>query len=315
MSRYIKLLATGGTIAGLSKKQGGYEAGLLDADQLLERLPPLPMAVRAEQVMNMDSRDVTPEQWLLLARTVEQNLAQNDIAGVVITHGTDTLEETAFFLSQAVNAPKPVVLTGAMRPADSPGYDGAYNLHQALLLAGHPAMHGVMALMHDVIYSGRDIVKSNASQLNAFSASYHTLGQMLENGPRLFAARPQESADFTLKDVIRLLPVPLVYGYAGLEPAGLDYLLNDNNIKGLVYAAPGNGSVAARLHAILARATAQGVAVVVAARAGQGWVEPLDADPLFISAGPYNPLQARIRLMLGLSCGLCLRQIREFFKK
>ncbi len=311
--QYIALLATGGTIAGLGHEiKPGYQAARLNIDSLLARLPKHNFSVNARQIMSLDSCDFTPATMLRLARAVEKKLANERVMGVVITHGTDTLEETSFFLSQVLNAKKPVVLTAAMRPADSISGDGPMNLHQALLLTQNPEARGVLVVLNDAIYSGAEIRKVNASQLAAFMSPWGELGQLEQEQVYFFRKPRVNTAAFQMKKINTLADVPLLYSYAGLLP-GVVRAAWQNGAKGLVYAAPGNGSIAEALHPALLEARQQGISVVIASRAHGGMVNAHHEN--FLSAGWLNPLQARILLQLGLSCGLSQGQLAKLFKR
>jgi L-asparaginase len=311
---HIAVLATGGTIAGLSDLADGasYKAACLDIDALLRKLPALPAPVLARQIMSLDSCNMTPALMLELARQVEACLQNPLVKGVVITHGTDTLEETAFFLSQVLSARKPVVLTGAMRPADALSSDGPMNLQQALLTAACPQAQGVMVVFHDVIWAGQDIHKNFPSRLGAFTANWGALGQIAANQARFYRSQISRAPAFSLAELEQLPEVTLLYGYAGLNPALLQVAAGQS--QGLVYAATGNGNVAEKLKPVLYDLQRQGIVVALASRTTQGWVEPGWGDGLgFISAGWLSPWQARIMLMLGLAVNLKITQLKALF--
>lgn len=308
-SKHVVLLATGGTIAGLSLNKDTYQAGVVDVQQLLQGLPPLPFSLLARQIMALDSRDMTPQLMLELAREVMACLDDPLVMGVAITHGTDTLEESVFFLSRVLPAAKPVVFTAAMRPADSLSSDGPMNLYQALLLAGG-GQGGVMALLNDVIYCAGGLRKIEASRLEAFSGQ--TIGQM-EHGHARFYWQPGQAAPaFDLAAINGLAEVPLLYVYAGMPAALLQDVLQAG-YPGLVLAAAGNGSVPAALNPVLRTARQNGVAIVLASRTGGGYVHNRDEN--FISAGWFTPLQARIMLQLGLAQGMDEAELGRLFAR
>ena len=161
------LLATGGTIAGTGKKgkTAAYHAGEIDIDSIIETIPEINEVahIKEYQLMNIDSNEMTHEKWLILKNNIEEILSDDTIDGAVVTHGTDTLDETAYFLTLTLNTPKPVVLTGAMRPATATSADGPFNLYQAICLACHGESYnrGVLALFSNTIYSGREILKKS----------------------------------------------------------------------------------------------------------------------------------------------------------
>jgi L-asparaginase type II len=305
---HIAVLATGGTIAGLSSGPG-YQAACLDINALLAKLPAGQLPLAARQLMALDSCDMTPALMLELARQTAACLQNPLVKGVVITHGTDTIEETAFFLSQLLTARKPVVLTGALRPADALSSDGSMNLQQALLVAACPRAAGVMVVFHDVIWAGKDIYKSFPSRLGAFTSVWGALGQIAADQVHFYRPPGQGRPAFSLSAMQQLPEVALLYGYAGLNPLLVQAAVT-SAIKGLVYAAPGNGSIPQILKPVLDDARRQGIVVALASRTNQGWVT---AHPDFISSGWLTPWQARIMLMLGLAAGLQYAEIEEVF--
>lgn len=304
----IALLATGGTIAGISRG-GGYQAALLSAEELIKDLPKLPLAVATKQVLALDSRDMTPQHMLKLAHEVMICLGDPSIKGVVVSHGTDTLEESAFFLSQLLPVVKPVVFTAAMRPADSLSADGPMNLYQALLVAANeqtPA--GSIAVLNDIIYCASTLCKAGASHLAAFQGQM--VGQVEQDMPRFYRLPWQGGPAFALDKVNQLAEAPLLYAYAGMPAALLRNLLRAD-YPGLVLAAAGNASVSEALYPLLRQAKDNGTAIVLASRTGGGYVDAHDGH--FISAGWFTPLQARIMLQLALSCGLDEAGLRQVF--
>ncbi|MDR1396350.1 MAG: asparaginase [Desulfarculales bacterium] len=300
----ITLIATGGTIAGKSEEDGSYSAGSVPGQDLLRGLEPLPAPVQVKQLFQMDSREMSQEDWLILAGAVETALKRS--RGVVIAHGTDTMEETAFFLSKTINAARPVILTGAMRPPGHFSPDGPFNLLQSLHLAAWPGARGVMLLMHDLFYDGAEAAKTAASRLNAFSSPGGELGQMYGLIPRTHRDWPSGQASFSLPEGTRLPLVGLLSGHVGMNTVMVrEYIASGlrQGMRGLVYSAPGDGSVSLAMEATLLAAVKQGLRVVISSRTGCGWVggrERGDASCLR-GSGWDGPLQARINLMLELS--------------
>jgi L-asparaginase len=303
----ITLITTGGTIAGKSREEGGYSAGAIPGRDLLQGLAPLPALVQVEQLFQMDSRDMSQENWLILAGAVERALRQS--AGVVVTHGTDTMEETAFFLSKVINAARPVILTGAMRPPGHLSPDGPMNLLQSLHLAAWPGARGVMVLMHDMFYDGAETIKSAASRLNAFSSPAGELGQMYGLIPRMRRDWPSGQASFLLPRGATLPLVGLLSAHVGMNMVMVrEYIASGlrQGMKGLVYAAPGDGSLSLAVGEELREAAEQGLRVVVSSRTGCGWIGGQERDApgnghALSCSGWEEPLHARIKLMLELS--------------
>ncbi|CAN7272177.1 asparaginase [Variovorax paradoxus] len=314
--RRIVVLGTGGTIAGRAASGAdniGYTAGEVGVADLLGGIEaPAGVALVAEQVAQLDSKDMAFDVWLQLARRCAFWLAEADVAGVVITHGTDTIEETAFFL-QAVLAPgKPVVLTCAMRPASSLSPDGPQNLRDAIAVAATPAAHGVTVVCAGAIHGALDVQKVHTYRPDAFSSGdAGPVGYVEEGAVRRLRDWPR-SAGGTSKipeakagAAIRWPRVEIVTSHAGASGGLVDLLLQERAsgvaepVRGLVVAATGNGTVHHALEAAALRAQDAGVAVLRATRCANGRILPKPGDPLR-DAGALTPVKARIALMLEL---------------
>ena len=310
LNKKIVILGTGGTIAGLAANTSShieYTAAQVGVSQLVGNINGLGDVV-TEQVAQVDSKDMSFGVWTQLASRVQHHLSQGDVQGVVITHGTDTLEETAYFLQAVLNPAKPVVLTCAMRPANALAPDGPQNLLDALAVAKHAGAHGVVVVCAGGIYSALDVQKIHTYQLNAFGAGDAGLiGYVEENTLKLLKNWPlaqQIPAQDTIKNIailnaINAWPkVEIVMSYAGADGALVDALLG-LGVQGLVVAGTGNGTVHHALQAALMKAQSQGVQVVRATRCTQGRVLPR-ADDCFSSANGLSPVKARIDMMLRL---------------
>lgn len=322
----VRLLATGGTIAGaqVSRTSRGYQAGAFSIEDLVAAVPQLTELARVEieQVARLGSQDMDEAVWLKLAARTEAALAAADVAGVVVTHGTDTMEETAYFLNLVVKSDKPVVLVGAMRPATAISADGPMNLYNALAVAAHPgaAGRGVLVVANDEIHFAREIVKTNTTQLGTFKSPNRGLAGLVNAGRIHFfspPARPHTSATaFSLADVTALPRVDIIYAHAGLGRALIDAAVAQG-AAGLVIAGVGDGNMSSAALAACADAVTRGVAVVRSSRTGGGVVErniEVDDDPLgFIAADELNPQKARILLMLGLTRTRDPRELQELF--
>lgn len=322
----VRLLATGGTIAGaqVSRTSRGYQAGAFSIEDLVAAVPQLTELARVEieQVARLGSQDMDEAVWLKLAARTEAALAAADVAGVVVTHGTDTMEETAYFLNLVVKSDKPVVLVGAMRPATAISADGPMNLYNALAVAAHPdaAGRGVLVVANDEIHFAREIVKTNTTQLGTFKSPNRGLAGLVNAGRIHFfspPARPHTSATaFSLADVTALPRVDIIYAHAGLGRALIDAAVAQG-AAGLVIAGVGDGNMSSAALAACADAVTRGVAVVRSSRTGGGVVErniEVDDDPLgFIAADELNPQKARILLMLGLTRTHDSRELQELF--
>ncbi|HJV25209.1 MAG TPA: asparaginase [Aromatoleum sp.] len=306
----LALIATGGTIAGAAASATdvvGYTAGTLGADTLLAAVPQLRELanIRAEQLFNLDSKDMGPGHWLALAQRV-QALAQDDgIDGIVITHGTDTLEETAAFLALTVVTTKPVVLTAAMRPATALSADGPMNLYEAVSVAAHGESvgRGVLVSFAGEIHAALGLCKSHIQRLAAFVND--TTGPIGRSHPvRYFAPVPSgKAARFAIPPEAAPLPrVDILYVGAGTSPDLLD-IVTSAGARGIVLTLAGNGSMPATWEDAVRRTTAAGIPVIRASRAGAGGVGPKaqDSDWGTHAAGGLPASQARVALMLALT--------------
>ncbi|TAM31250.1 MAG: asparaginase [Paraburkholderia sp.] len=312
----IAVLATGGTIAGSAPdaaNTAGYQAGVIGVAQLLAAVPGLDAIaqIQAEQVASIDSKDMALALWTTLAQRINTLLAGDDIDGVVITHGTDTLEETAWLLHLAVKSSKPVVMTAAMRPASALSADGPLNLLNAVTLAasGAAAGQGVLVAFNNRIHCARDVIKISTYAVDAFqSPEIGALG-WVQDGRVEFQRRTLRAhtvdSPFTANG-----PWPhveIVASYAGVSRIAVDALVAAG-VRGIVVAGTGNGSIHSTLQQALVEAAAKGVAVVRASRVGSGHVMHNGAakdDALgFISAGTLNPYKARVLLALALARGI-----------
>ena len=304
----VHLVATGGTIASTNYYSG--EPGKVGVEALVAAVPSLDSLalVSAEQFANVASSAVTPAMWLALARGIADTLrARPALSGVVVTHGTDTMEETAYFLDLAVADPRPVVVTGAMRPADGVGIDGPANLRNAVRLAAAPAARGrgAMIVMNDEILAARDASKTHTVRPSAFAApSRGDLGVADPEGI-VFHRAARRAPTFDLAAVRALPRVDIVTSYAGADGVEVDALVAAG-AKGIVVAATGRGSIPPRQREAVRRAAAKGVVVVVGSRTGAGSVAVRDrtrrpGDPPTVGSGDLTPPKARVLLMLALT--------------
>ena len=311
----IAVLATGGTIAGSAAdaaNTSGYQAGVVGVDRLLEAVPALSgvAQIQPEQVASIDSKDMALALWATLAQRVNALLASDDIDGVVITHGTDTLEETAYLLHLTVKSSKPVVLTAAMRPSSALSADGPLNLLNAVTVAASPAAQGqgVLVAFNNRIHSARDVVKTSTYAVDAFqSPEVGALG-WVQDGRVEFQRKVVRPHTVDTEFVIgtKWPNVEIVVSYAGASRIGVDALVAAG-VRGIVVAGTGNGSIHASVQQALADAVSQGVVVVRSSRVGSGHVMRNGAasdDALgFVTAGSLNPYKARVLLMLALAAG------------
>ncbi|MGO4302478.1 asparaginase [Cupriavidus sp. RAF12] len=325
----IVVLATGGTIAGSSGNPASsaqYQAATVPVSALVQAVPALADVARieAEQVAQVDSKDMSFGLWATLARRVTHWSAQPDVAGIVITHGTDTLEETAMFLHLTQTCPVPVVMTAAMRPSTSLSADGPLNLLDAVRVAASPSARGkgVLVVLNQEIHAARDVTKAHTSAVNAFvSPVAGPLGFVQDDFVR-FVRVPQFLGASPLAVPTRWPLVEIIASYAQPGRVAIDAMVGAG-VKGLVVAAAGNGSVHETLSVALADAASAGVAVVRSSRTGAGHVaiptqSRLEAG-LFASAADLNPFKARVLLLLALagepSLGTDVARLQAIFRQ
>jgi L-asparaginase len=302
----VVVLGTGGTIAGTAASDQdnlGYRAATVSVQHLLAAVPGLQgLPLQAEQIAQLDSKDMDFATWQRLAQRTAAHLARPEVAGVVITHGTDTLEETAYFLARVLMPSKPVVLTAAMRPATSLQADGPQNLFDAVSLARYPGAQGVMVVMQGRVLDGLALRKQHSYRLDAFEAGDAGLLASCEAG-QLRQHRPWPAGVGLGLDCIQSDPqhwprVEIVFNHAGADGHLVNLLLQQGQqgLQGLVLAGTGNGTLSAALQAAALRAQAAGVRVLRASRCAAGVVQG-DESPL-PAAGALSPVQARVELLL-----------------
>lgn len=311
----VVVLATGGTIAGRGGDATvtvGYKAAVVGVEALVETVPELRKLarIRAEQVFQIASENMTPAHWLTLSRKVNACLQDPEVVGLVITHGTDTTEETAWFLELTVGSDKPVVLTAAMRPSTALSADGPLNLYNAVAVAASPEARGkgVLVAMNDRIHAARDVAKAHTTAVDAFQSSgAGPLGYLVSGQPvfdRLPGRPVKQRPAFDVSGAESLPLVEIVYACGGSGRRLLDAAVA-TGARGIVNAGVGNGSLSQEALAGCQEAVKKGVAVVRASRTGAGPVvrngEVRDDDYGFVAAGTLSPQKARILLMLALT--------------
>ncbi|AEK64056.1 L-asparaginase [Collimonas fungivorans Ter331] len=323
----VMILATGGTIAGTgadSTTTVGYTSATVGVEKLIAAVPELKKVanVKGEQVFQIASESMTNDHWLKLAKRVNALLAQSDVDGIVITHGTDTIEETAYFLDLTVKSRKPVVVVGAMRPSTAISADGPINLYNAVLLAGSKDAigKGVLVSLNDQINAAREVTKTNTSTTDTFkSTELGMLGYIQGNKAYFYRQSTRKNTVDTEFDVSKLdvLPqVDIIYGYANMTRAALDAQVA-SGAKGIIQAGVGDGSIAAQMKTPLVEARKKGVIIVRASRVGQGIVarngEANDDELDFVVADTLNAQKARILLMLALTKTSNTKEIQRMF--
>jgi L-asparaginase len=310
----VRLLATGGTIAGaqIGGARRGYRAAELSVQALIAAVPQVATLARLEieQVAAIGSQDMDDATWLRLAARTQAAVADPRVAGVVITHGTDTMEETAFFLNLVLATAKPVVLVGAMRPATAISADGPMNLYNAVAVAAHPDTdgRGVLVVANDEIHFAREITKTNTTQVGTFRSGHRGLAGLVDNGRLHLYAPPvrrhTSASEFRLDGRETLPRVEIIYAHAGMGRELIDAAA-EFEVDGLVIAGVGDGNLGAAARQAAQAAAQRGIAVVRSSRTGGGVIErniEIDDDAAgFIAADELNPQKARVLLMLGLT--------------
>jgi len=322
----IVVLATGGTIAGAqaSTKEVGYKSGTFKVEDLIKAVPQLTELadLTGEQIVNIGSQNMNNEVWLKLAKRLNAVLKQEDVAGVVITHGTDTMEETAYFLNLVVKSDKPVVMVGSMRPATATSADGPANLYNAVAVAIHPDARGrgVLVVLNDEIHYAREIEKQNSTQLDTFKSPNRGRAGVANTGAVHFFNKPAAlhttASEFSVDGVDVLPRVEIIYSYANLGRDFIDCAV-EKGAKGLVLAGVGDGNSTDPALAGLGDAVKKGVVVVRSSRTGSGLVVrnvEIDDDKMgSVAAMELNPQKARVLLMLALMKTSNPKEIQDKF--
>ena len=322
----VVILATGGTIAGAGASavnSATYAAAKVGVEKLIAGLPELSKVanVRGEQVFQVASESLTNDNLLTLAKRVSALSKQADVDGIVITHGTDTLEETAYFLTLTVHTSKPIIVVGSMRPGTALSADGALNLYNAVNVAGSKdAMgKGVLVTMNDNIDSGRDVSKNVNIKTNAFSSQWGPLGMIVEGRNYWFRApvkRHTMNSEFDIDSINALPPVEIAMGYEGVSSVAIDAIAK-SGAKALIHGGTGNGSVADRIVPNLQKARADGVIVIRSARVPDGFVirnaEQPDDKYDWVVAHDLRPQKARILAMVALTKTSNTKELQRIF--
>jgi L-asparaginase len=321
----VIILATGGTIAGQADPRAAdaYKAGTVSAQQLIQAVPGIDKlaSLSTEQVASIGSQDMNDKVWFQLARRIQQISDGNEADAIVITHGTDTLEETAFFLNQVLHTNKPVVLVGSMRPSSATSADGPGNLYEAVEVAASREARGrgVLVVLNDQIESARWATKTNTTSVETFrSPDTGPTGYVDPASVRFMAARPQaRSSGLILPTDGKLPRVEIIYSHSNMDAEMIDDAVA-NHAKGIILAGVGDGNTSAEALAALERAVHNGVVVVRSTRVGSGFVnrnvEVDDDKSGFIVSLDLNPQKARILTQLLIANGVTsLPQLQQAF--
>ncbi len=322
----IVILATGGTIAGAAATgtQSAYTSGAVTIDAMIAAVPGIKdfASIKGEQISNVGSQDMSFDIMLKLAKRINQLLLTPDVDGIVITHGTDTMEETAFFLNLVVKGDKPVVMVGSMRPSTAVSADGPLNLYNAVGVAVDPNARGrgVLVVMNDWIQAAHSLTKTSTTAVQTFMSPLRGIVGVANYGKNDFYNNPTwkhtSASEFDVNGVNALPRVDIVFACADM-PADLIDASVANGAKGIVIAGVGNGNMNKASLDAAARAAKKGVVVVRSTRVPTGSVgrnvEVNDDELGLVASDELNPQKARILLALALLKPRSKQEIQNLF--
>jgi L-asparaginase len=324
----IRILATGGTIAGAqaSQQSYGYKSGSFKVEDLIAAVPDLGNLAQlsGEQVANIGSQDMNDAVWIKLGKRVNELLATREVEGVVITHGTDTMEETAFFLNLVASSDKPIVLVGSMRPATAVSADGPGNLREAVAVAASPAARGrgVLVVLNDEIHAARNVTKTDTTSVETFKSLNRGPAGLIHTSQIAWfepmGRRHTTRSEFSGGVPAQLPQVDIIYAHANMSPALIDAAVAAG-AKGLVIAGVGDGNMTQQAMAALQKAVKAGVAVVRSTRLAGGIVlrnnEVNDDQMGFVASGEFTAPKARVLLQMALTKTRDPKQIQRMFNE
>jgi L-asparaginase len=322
----IVILATGGTIAGAAATgtQSSYTSGAVTIDAMVDAVPGIKdlANIKGEQISNVGSQDMSFDIMLKLAKRINELLPTNGVDGIVVTHGTDTMEETAYFLNLTVKSDKPVVMVGSMRPSTAVSADGPLNLYNGVAVASDPKAkgRGVLVVMNDQIQAAHSLTKTSTTAVQTFMSPVRGVVGVSQYGVNDYYNNPPwkhtQQSEFDVSNVTKLPRVDIVFADADM-PADLIDCSVKNGAKGIVIAGVGNGNMNKAALEAAARAAKQGVVVVRSSRVATGLVgrnvEVKDDEYGFVASDELNPQKARILLMLALLKQRPVSEIQELF--
>src|SRR5512145_659886 len=324
----VVIVATGGTIAGAaaSQTEAGYQSGAVGVDILIEAVPQMKefADVSGEQIASIGSQDMNDEVWLKLGKRVNEILLKRDVAGVVITHGTDTMEETSYFLNLVVKSDKPVVLTGSMRPSTAMSADGPLNIYNAVAIAADPKARGrgVMVAVDDDIHSAHDIIKFHSTDVATMRSGEAGLIGASLFGKNTWYRTPNsvhtKKSELSIDGVTALPRVDIIYAHANMSPDIITSAVQ-NGAKGLVIAGVGDGNMTAPALEAVKAAVAKGVVVVRSSRVNGGIIrrniEVNDDELKTVASMELNPSKARALLQLALLKSSNPKKVQGYFDR
>jgi L-asparaginase len=322
----IVILATGGTIAGAAATgtQARYTSGAVTIDAMLAAVPGINdlANIKGEQISNVGSQDMSFDIMLALAKRINKLFAKNDVDGIVVTHGTDTMEETAFFLNLVVKSDKPVVMVGSMRPSTAVSADGPLNLYNAVGVAIDPNARGrgVLVVMNDWIHGAHSLTKTSTTAIQTFMSPLRGVVGIANYGKNDFYNTPHwkhtTASEFDIANVTKLPRVDIIFACADMSADLIDASVA-NGAKGIVIAGVGNGNMNKASLQAAARAVKKGVVVVRSSRVATGTVgrnvEVNDDEMGFIASDELNPQKSRILLSLALLKPRTMAEIQSLF--
>ncbi|MGA8877458.1 MAG: type II asparaginase [Candidatus Korobacteraceae bacterium] len=322
----IVILATGGTIAGAAATgtQAGYTSGAVTIDAMIAAVPGIKdlANIRGEQISNVGSQDMSFNIMLTLARRINELLAKPDVDGIVVTHGTDTMEETAFFLNLVVKSDKPVVLVGSMRPSTAVSADGPLNLYDGVAVAADPNAkgRGVLVVMNDWIHGAHSLTKTSTTAVQTFLSPQRGLVGVSTYGKNDYYNNPEwkhtTGSEFDVTSVTKLPRVDIIFACADMSPDLIDSAVA-NGAAGIVIAGVGNGNMNKASLEAAEGAAKKGVVIVRSSRVATGTVgrnvEVNDDQMGFVASDELNPQKARILLMLALLKPRTTIEIQQLF--
>ena len=322
----IVILATGGTIAGAAATgtQAGYTSGAVTIDAMINAVPGIKdlANLKGEQISNVGSQDMSFDILLKVAKRINDLAKSNDVDGIVITHGTDTMEESAFFLNLTVKTDKPVVLVGSMRPSTAVSADGPLNLYNAVGVAADPKAkgRGVLVVMNDWIQGAHSLTKTSTTAVQTFMSPLRGLVGTANYGKNDFFTSPEwrhtTQSEFDISGVTQMPRVDIIYASVDMSPDLINCAV-ENGAKGIVIAGVGNGNMNKAALDAAANAVKKGVVVVRSSRVPTGSVgrnvEIKDDEMGFIASDELNPPKARILLSLALLRKHTPEEMQELF--
>lgn len=321
----VVVLATGGTIASTYDEATGALRAALTGEEIVAAVEGLSEIARVsvEQVANVNSRDMTPAIWLDLTARANALLAEPDVAGIVVTHGTDTLEETAYFLDLTVASEKPIVVVGAQRAPTMSDTDGPRNMLNAIrvVVSDEARGMGTMVVMNGQINAAREVTKTNTLDVETFQTlDFGLLGVADIETVRFYRA-PMRRQTIELSPGVGLPNVVILSEYAGADGRMLELLLDAGEVDGVVVAGLGLAHVSTPTLEVLRKVRAAGVPVVVASRVPTGRIVPLYANNVdlldigAVQADNLSPWKARVLLMVAMTHTTEVDQLRAYFDR